>query len=123
MKKILTGTIALAVMLGVSSCSSDKASKDSSTEATSSATGDSSSDATVGSEATLQEQAIALSLDNPPAGVTIDEACFTAAFAGLSDADAQLILDGGPTGNPTLSPEGQAMGAAASACASVTATT
>lgn len=127
MKKILTGTIALAVMLGVSSCSSDKSSSSATTAAasdTSAASADSTAASAGSATGTLQDQAIAVMLAGPPPGVTFDEACFTAAMTGLSDADAQLIIDGGPTGNPVLSPEGTALATAGvTACGTLTSTT
>ena len=45
-------------------------------------------------------------------GITFDEACLRTTVAGLSDADAQLILDAGITGDPDVSPEGEAIATA-----------
>jgi hypothetical protein len=132
MKKLLTGAIAIAALLGVSSCSSDKSSSDTTAAAASDTTvasADSTADSTAtGDTATdgesLQDQAIAVMIAGPPEGVTLDDACFTTAMTGLSDADAQLIIDGGPTASPTLSAEGTALaGAAVAACGTLTSTT
>lgn len=63
--------------------------------------------------------AVALGVgDAAAAGVTLDEACYAAVVAKLSDADAQIIVDGGPGAKVTLSAEGEAHSAEAAACAS-----
>lgn len=122
MKKLLTGAIAIAALLGVSSCSSDK----SSSSGTTTASADSTAGSTAGSAAaggSVHDQAIASMIAAPPSGVTFDDACFTKAMAALSDADAQLIVDAGPTGNPTLSAEGTALATAAvTSCGTLTPT-
>lgn len=127
MKKLLTGALAIAALLGVSSCSSDKSSSSDTTTASADSTADSSANSTDGSAAadtTLRDQAIAVMIAGPPAGVTFDDACFADAMAGLSDADAQLIVDGGPTASPVLSAEGTALATAAVAsCGTLTPTT
>jgi hypothetical protein len=49
-------------------------------------------------------------------GIEVDADCFVDAVKGLSDEDAQAILDAGPSGSPEISEEGQAIGSAAALC-------
>jgi hypothetical protein len=45
----------------------------------------------------------------PDEGIEFDRTCVEEAAAGLSDADAQQIVEAGTEGNPQLSPEAQAI--------------
>ena len=127
MNKLISSSIAVGLLFAAASCSSDKSS--SSTAATAADTAVSTAvsaavstaDSTVTSaKGTLGEQALAVSVAGAKAaGVTIDEACLAAVIAKLSDADKQLIVDGGAGGSVTLSTEGEKLSSAAQACATV----
>lgn len=103
MRKLITATFAITMLLAAASCGSDD---------------DSSSTTTSGSDLSDPKQAV---LDQTiaaaaAAGITIDRDCFAAVVAQLSDEDAQLIADAGPSGDPTLSPEGEQLGSEAAKC-------
>lgn len=119
----MTGTIAFGLMLTAASCGSDKKSTATTAPtAISTAVGAVSIPAAAGLDpiqAKVLAQTITLAT---AAGVTIDAPCLTAVLAQMSDADAQLIIDAGPAGKPTLSAAGEALSPAAAACASVTPT-
>lgn len=51
----------------------------------------------------LQDEATA-------SGIELDRRCVDEIMAEMSDADARLILDAGPDGDPAISPEGEALG-------------
>ena len=135
--KILTkSALAVGLLFTVASCGSDKKSSDT-TSASAATTGDTSTDQTatdetatgvtltvdtVGVPADLsatQAAAVTKTVTSAAAlGVTIDPVCLSAVVAKMSDADAQLIVDGKVGEEVVLSPEGEALGADAEACAS-----
>lgn len=55
-------------------------------------------------------------LDQLGMSEALDTECIIGVVAQMSDADAQLIVDAGPNGDPTLSPAGQALQDDAEAC-------
>lgn len=65
-----------------------------------------------------QQRVVELTLASAAAqGVVLDERCFNAVAAQLSDADAQLIIDATPKNDtPTLSAQGASLAAAAAQC-------
>ena len=126
----LTTTAVVGLLFAAASCSSDKDS--SSTTAADTAvstvatTGDTTAGSTVAPTGSLDEQALAITLAGvAAAGATADEACLAGVISQLSDADKQIIVDGGVGGTVTLSTEGEKLGADAQACvtAPTTATT
>ena len=135
MKSLYRSAFALGLLFTAASCSSDSKSSDkttSSAAATTVASTADSSDSTATTTAasagssgpSLQDQVADQALEAASAqGVTFDETCLRTAVAGLTDADAQAILDAGVTGDPDVSPAGQAVATALGACAQTTQTT
>ena len=121
--KLISSTMVVGLLFAAASCSSDKAASTASTTATAADTAVSTAATTAGSTATsatgtLDEQALAVSVAGAQAaGVTLDEACLAGVIAQLSDADKQLIIDGGVGGTVTLSSAGEKLSPAAQACA------
>lgn len=135
-KKFITGSMAIGLLFAAASCGSDAKTTSTTTAATaistadSAATGASTVDTTaisadVSGLDAVHAQAFTLGIESAAAGgVTLDAACYKAIVAQLSAADAQLIVDAGPAGNPTLSAAGEALGAQVlSTCVPATATT
>jgi hypothetical protein len=52
-------------------------------------------------------------------GVEIDEACLREAIGGLSDEDAEAIVDAGPDGDPEVSASASAIGESMFACVDI----
>lgn len=106
MKRFITGLLAVGLLFTAASCSSDSK----------------SSSATAGGADTsglddLHAQVYAMALQVVATkGVKVDEACVKAILDQLSAADAKLIVDAGPTGNPKLSAAGDALGAKLPTC-------
>lgn len=114
---LLRGTAVVGLLFAAASCSSDKASSATTAADTAVSTAVSTVTSATG---TLDEQALAISVASATAGgVTVDETCLAGVIAQLSDADKQLIIDGGVGGNVTLSAEGEKLSPAAQACATV----
>ncbi len=122
MRKLISATFAITLLFAAASCGSDDNSSSATTgEGVADTTADSTS-ATEGASSggdlsetkqALLDQTIAAA---SAAGITIDRDCFAAVVAQLSDEDAQLILDAGPNGDPTLSAEGEQLGSKATEC-------
>lgn len=120
MNKFLTGTLALGLLLTTAACGSDDKSSDTTTagttvDSTVNTTADSTADTTTADASdagTLQAQVLAQTITAlTTSGAEFDEACVTEQITQLSDDDAQLILDAGAEGTPTVSPAGEAIGA------------
>ncbi len=118
MKKLMTGTFAIGLMLAAASCGSSAATT-SSGGATTAGTGAAGTvAAATGSLTPTQTKVVSDGIASAAkSGVTLDEACFKAVVAQLTEADAQLIVAAGPGGNPKLSAAGEALGVKAAACA------
>ncbi|MCU1391964.1 MAG: hypothetical protein JWM34_392 [Ilumatobacteraceae bacterium] len=142
MKRLMTSSMVIGLLFAAASCGSDKkttatttADSTAVTTAVSTAGSTATSDTTAASTATGGSTATAASVDTTglsaeqaqaltisiqgaaAAGVTLDASCLKAVIAQLSDADAKLIVDAGPAGNPTLSAAGEALSPKAAACA------
>lgn len=121
MNKIMSAAVVSLALLATACGDSDssdtttapaatEAATDDTTAATEAAAEDTTADAGE-SSGELQAQVADLTIQGATAaGFTLDEDCVRAATAGLSDADAQLIVDAGLDGNVTVSPEGEALG-------------
>jgi hypothetical protein len=116
--KLMTGSIALGLLLAASSCSSDTKSSGTTVAAqTTIVAGSTTTAAATGTIDAVQTKVVAQTVaEAAEGGVTLDTPCLTAVVAKMSDADAQLILDAGPNGSPTLSAAGEALGKEAAAC-------
>ncbi|MCU1368320.1 MAG: hypothetical protein JWN39_3959 [Ilumatobacteraceae bacterium] len=124
MKKLITITMSVGLMLAAVSCSSD--SKSSSTTAAASAASvldTTASDASSGGDGGLsptQAQAETLGAQFLESkGYVVDQACLEAVYAQFSEADAQLIVAAGADGDPVLSAEGQTISQGGGKCASL----
>ena len=117
MNKLISSTMIVGLLFAAASCGSDdKDSKTTVAETTVETTGESTVE-TVAAEGSLADQALAITLASVTAGgYTADEECLAAVIAQMSEADQQLIVDGGVGGSVTLSPEGEALSPAAEAC-------
>ena len=122
MKTFYRSAFALGLLFTAASCSSDSKSSDKTTVAATADSGDSTAMTTAASTGSnggsLQDQVADQALEaSAEAGITFDEACLRTAVAALTDADAQAILDAGVTGDPDVSPAGDAVATAIGACA------
>jgi hypothetical protein len=126
-RKLITATFAITMMIAAASCGSDNNSSSTTTGAPTSegvsgnTTADSTpatSGASAGGDLSESKQAVVDQTIAAAAatGITIDRDCFVAVVAQLSDEDAQLILEAGPTGDPTLSAAGAKLGSEAVKC-------
>lgn len=129
MKRLIIGSLALALSFTAAACSDDSSSSGSTTGTAATAGDGSAGDGTSASDIVLGEQQQAV-LDKTlaqvaDAGLVADEACMRELIAQLSDADAALILSIGPGETVTASPDGEAIGQQIINCVStgVTATT
>ena len=128
--KLISGSVALGLMLTAAACGSSTKTVSTTTTAAPAVTTAATTAVTAGGAAVttiptvagldaVQTQALAVSTAQAAAaGVTIDPVCLSKVIAKLSDADAQLIVDAGPEGSPTLSTAGEALSGEAQACAS-----
>ncbi len=125
MKKLMTGTFAIGLMLAAASCGSSAATTSSASATTTEGTGAAGSGAAAtGALTPTQTKVVSDGIASAAkSGVTLDEACFKAVVAQLTEADAQLIVAAGPNGSPKLSPAGEALGVKATACAKNASTT
>lgn len=129
MNKLISSTMVVGLLFAAAACSSDKASSTTAADtavSTAAATGDTTAGSTATSATgTLAEKALAISVAGAKAaGLTVDENCLAGVIAQLSDADKQLIVNGGVGASVTLSTEGEKLSPAAQACVTVpTATT
>lgn len=141
MHKLITGALAAGLLFAATACGSDAttatttagttpaavtepASTDAAADTTGATTAGTAAADTTAAPVTpiaglsdAQSQVVTMTLDAAAAvGVEIDETCFIAVAAQLSEADAQLIIAAGSQGSPTLSAEGEALGAEAQKC-------
>ena len=119
MKKLMTGTFAIGLMLAAASCGSSAATTSSAGATTTAGTGAAGTvAAATGSLTPTQTKVVSDGIASAAeSGVTLDQACFKAVVAQLTEADAQLIVAAGPNGSPKLSAAGEALGVKAAACA------
>ena len=136
MKKLMTSSMVIGLLFAAAACGSDKKSS-STTEADTATTTEVSSDVTTGDTtadsttetvptvgdvdlsglSAIQAQAATIGLQGAAAdGAALDGPCYVAIVAQLSDADAQLIVDAGVGGSPTLSAAGEALGNQIQSC-------
>jgi hypothetical protein len=144
MKTLYRSVFALGLVFAAASCGSDSDSSDTTAAEASATTVASSADSgdatattteattteattadTAGSsDGSLQDQVAEQALEEGAnLGITFDETCLRTAVAALTDADAQAILDAGVTGDPNVSPAGDAVATAIGACIKSTSTT
>lgn len=127
MKRLIIGSLVLALSFTAVACSDDSSSSGSTTGTATADTDGSAGDGTSASDIVLGDQQQAV-LDKTlaqvaDAGLVADEACMRELIAQLSDA--ALILSIGPGETVTASPDGEAIGQQIINCVStgVTATT
>ena len=132
MKIVYRSAFALGLVFTAASCGSDSKSSDKTTadavattvadnadpaDSTAETTAESTADSSASSDGSLQDQVAEQALEQGASlGFTFDETCLRTAVAALTDADAQAILDAGVTGDPDVSPAGDAVATAIGAC-------
>ena len=124
MKRLIIGSLVLALSFTAVACSDDSSSSGSTTGTATADTDGSAGDGTSASDIVLGEQQQAV-LDKTlaqvaDAGLVADEACMRELIAQLSDA--ALILSIGPGETVTASPDGEAIGQQIINCVSTGAT-
>ncbi len=124
MKRLIIGSLVLALSFTAVACSDDSSSSGSTTGTATADTDGSAGDGTSASDIVLGDQQQAV-LDKTlaqvaDAGLVADEACMRELIAQLSDA--ALILSIGPGETVTASPDGEAIGQQIINCVSTGAT-